>query len=220
METASPVVEAAAAAAAVAAAAAAAAGIAVADKAAAHTVDFHIPGMVVVPGQHSKPPIALPAPVAAIADVAHTLAMPSSTRSAHPQTCLQIAPETSEYPVVVLLLADLEEAHACDAPDQQNAADFRVKAGVVEQSDHQQLVQLLSYHAAGRSDADDTANHTGTAVETARCLEAVEAEADGSGRLVVESHSVGAEEGGERSWQNNDCRDLIYDARLVRHQMS
>ena len=117
MEIASPVVEAAAAAVA-AAAVAAAADIAVAEKAAARTVCCHNPGTVVVPGQRSLPPTALLAPVAATADAAHTLAMLSSTRSAHLQTCLQIAPETSEYPAAVLQLANLEEEDACDAPGQ------------------------------------------------------------------------------------------------------
>ena len=110
MEAASPVVEA-------AGAAAVAADVAVAEKAAARTVGCRNPDTVVVPGQHSKPPTALLAPVAATADAARTLAMPSSMRSARLQTCLQTAPETSEYPAAVLQPADLEEAHACDAPD-------------------------------------------------------------------------------------------------------
>ena len=201
MEIALPVVEAAAAAAAVAA------GIAVAEKAAARTVQCHNPDSVVVPEQHSTPPTALLAPVAATADAAHTLATPSSTHSAHLQTCSQIAPETSEYPAAVLQLADLEEAHACDAPDQQNAAGYRATAGEVK-SDHQQHVQLRPCHAVGRSDAGGTAYHTGTAVEAAQCLEAVEAEAGSSGRLVYDFRSVGAEEVGEHSWRNSGCCGL------------
>ena len=204
IDIASPVVEAAAAG---VAAAAAAADIAVAEKAAAHTVCCRNPGMAVVSGQRSKPPTALLAPVAATADAAHTLAMPSSTHSAHLRTYLQIAPETSEYLAAVLQLAGLEEEHACDAPDQQNAAGCWAKAGVVKQFDHRQLVQLLLCHAVGRSDAGGTGYHTETAVEAARCLEAVEAEAGSNGRLVDGFHLVGAEEGGEHSWRNSGCCD-------------
>ena len=196
MGIASPVVEAAA------AAVAAAADIAVAEKAAARTVCCHNPDTVVVPGQRSKPPTAWLVPVAATADAARTLAMLSSTRSAHLQTCLQIAPETSEYPAAVLQLATLEEEDACDAPGQRSAAGCRAEAGVVKQSDHRQLVKLLLCHAVDRS-AGGTADHTGTAVEAARCLEAVEAEADSSGRLLDDFHLVGAEEGAEHSWRKS-----------------
>lgn len=192
-----PVVEAAA------VVAAAVADIAVADKAAAHTVHCHIPGTAVAPGQHSTPPTALPAPVAATADVVRTLAMPSSMHSAHPQTCLQTAPETSECLAAVLQLADLEEGRAYDALDQQDAAGCRAEAGVVKLSDHHLLVEYLRWcHAVGRSVDGGTADHTETAVETARCPAVVEAEADG--RLFGDVHSVVVEEEEEHSWQDTD----------------
>ena len=180
--------------AAAAAAAAAAAGTAVAHRAAAHSVHYHTPDTAAVLELRSMPPTVWPAPVAAIADAARTLATPSSTHFAHLQTCLQTAPGTSEYPAAVQQLAGLQEAHVCDAPDQRNAAGCRAKAGVVTLSDHQWLAELRRWcHAVGRSADGDITTHKETAVEAARCREVVEAEAGGIARLVDGLHSVGAE---------------------------
>lgn len=107
--------------------------------------------------------------------------MPSNMRSAHPQTCLQTAPETFECLAAVLRLACLEEAHACEVPERQHAAVCLAKVGMAN-SDHQVAERLHLWHAVALSAAGDTATRMETVVEAARCSEVVEAEAVGIAR--------------------------------------
>lgn len=104
-------------------------------------------------------------------------------RSAHPQTCLQTAPETFECLAAVLLLACLEEGHACEAHEQQHAAEYLAKVGMAN-SDQQFAEQLHLWYAVAPSAAGDTAARMETVVKAARCSEVEEAEAVGIVRHV------------------------------------
>ena len=87
----------------------------------------------------------------------------------------------------VLRLACLAEAHACDAPEQQHAAECLVKAGMAN-SDHQLAKLLRLWHAVAPSAAGGTTARMGIAVEAARCPEGAEAEAVGTARQVDGLH--------------------------------